>query len=43
MAAAAGSFRVYAEDGCKPACTLLGVRGLFQPELKIELEATPVA
>jgi enamine deaminase RidA (YjgF/YER057c/UK114 family) len=34
---------VYAEDGCQPACTLLEVSALFEPELMIELEATAVA
>ena len=34
---------IYAEDGCKPACTLLGVDRLFEPDLMIELEATAVA
>lgn len=34
---------IYAEEGCKPACTLLEVSRLFEPELMIELEATAVA
>jgi enamine deaminase RidA (YjgF/YER057c/UK114 family) len=29
--------------GCKPACTLLGVATLFEPEILVELEATAVA
>jgi enamine deaminase RidA (YjgF/YER057c/UK114 family) len=29
--------------GCKPACTLLGVAALFEPEIMVELEATAVA
>lgn len=28
---------------CQPACTLLGVATLFEPELMVELEATAVA
>lgn len=43
MAAAGELVPIYAEDGCKPACTLLGVSRLFEPELMIELEATAVA
>lgn len=43
MAAAGELVPIYAEDGCKPVCTLLGVSGLFEPELMIELEATAVA
>ena len=43
MAAAGDLVPIYAQDGCKPACTLLGVDRLFQPELMIELEATAVA
>lgn len=34
---------IYAGDGCRPVCTLLGVASLFEPELVIELEATAVA
>jgi enamine deaminase RidA (YjgF/YER057c/UK114 family) len=34
---------IYAGDGCRPVCTLLGVTALFEPELMIELEATAVA
>lgn len=43
MAAADELIPVYAEDGCEPACTLLGVDRLFEPDLMIELEATAVA
>ena len=43
MAAAGELVPIYAEDGCKPACTLLGVDRLFEPELLVELEATAVA
>lgn len=43
MAAAGELVPIYAEDGCKPVCTLLGVSALFEPELMIELEATAVA
>jgi enamine deaminase RidA (YjgF/YER057c/UK114 family) len=34
---------IFAGDGCKPVCTLLGVTALFEPELMVELEATAVA
>jgi enamine deaminase RidA (YjgF/YER057c/UK114 family) len=34
---------IFAQDGCKPVCTLLGVARLFEPELMVELEATAVA
>lgn len=43
MAAAGELVPIYAADGCKPACTLLGVAALFEPEVMIELEATAVA
>ncbi|MFM7133488.1 MAG: RidA family protein [Planctomycetota bacterium] len=43
MAAAGELVPIYAADGCKPACTLLGVDRLFEPELMIELEETAVA
>ncbi len=43
MAAVADIVPIYAADGCKPSCTLLGVARLFEPELMIELEATAVA
>ena len=34
---------VFAEDGCKPVATLLGVVRLFEPSIMVELEATAVA
>jgi enamine deaminase RidA (YjgF/YER057c/UK114 family) len=43
MAAAGELVSIFAADGCKPVCTLLGVARLFEPELMIELEATAVA
>jgi enamine deaminase RidA (YjgF/YER057c/UK114 family) len=43
MAAAGDLVPIFAEDGCKPVSTLLGVTALFEPELMIELEATAVA
>ena len=43
MAAAGDLVPIYAEDGCRPVCTLLEVSQLFEPELMIELEATAVA
>ena len=43
MAAAGEIVPIYAEDECKPVCTLLGVTRLFEPEIMIELEATAVA
>ncbi len=43
MAAVGELVPIYAADGCTPACTLLGVQRLFEPELMIELEATAVA
>lgn len=43
MEAAGELVPIYAESGCKPASTLLGVSRLFEPELMIELEATAVA
>jgi hypothetical protein len=43
MAAAGEIVPIYAEAGCRPVCTLLGVATLFEPELMIELEATAVA
>lgn len=42
MASAGDLVPIYAADGCKPACTLLEVSGLFEPEVMIELEATAV-
>jgi enamine deaminase RidA (YjgF/YER057c/UK114 family) len=43
MALADEIVTIYASDGCRPVCTLLGVTDLFEPELMIELEATAVA
>lgn len=43
MAAAEELVPVWAGDGCKPSCTLLGITRLFEPELMVELEATAVA
>lgn len=43
MAAAGELVPIFAADGCKPTCTLLGVARLFEPDLMIELEATAVA
>jgi len=43
MSAAGELVPVFAADGCKPTCTLLGVARLFEPELMVELEATAVA
>jgi enamine deaminase RidA (YjgF/YER057c/UK114 family) len=43
MAAADEIVSIYADDGCQPVSTLLGVTALFEPELMIELEATAVA
>ena len=34
---------IFANDGCRPVSTLLGVAALFEPEIMIELEATAVA
>ena len=43
MAAAGQLVPIFAEDGCKPVGTLLGVTRLFEPEIMVELEATAVA
>lgn len=43
MAVAGELAEIFAADGCKPTCTLLGVSRLFEPDLMIELEATAVA
>jgi enamine deaminase RidA (YjgF/YER057c/UK114 family) len=43
MAAAGDLVPIFAADGCRPVCTLLGVTALFEPELMVELEATAVA
>jgi enamine deaminase RidA (YjgF/YER057c/UK114 family) len=43
MASAHEIVPIFAADGCRPVCTLLGIAALFEPELMIELEATAVA
>ena len=43
MGAAEALVPIWANDGCRPTCTLLGVDRLFEAELMIELEATAVA
>ena len=43
MAAAGELVPIFAEDGCRPVSTLLGVTRLFEPEILVELEATAVA
>ena len=43
MAAAGELVQIFAEDGCKPVSTLLGVTRLFEPDILVELEATAVA
>ena len=43
MAAAGDLVPIFAEDGCKPVSTLLGVTRLFDPTIMVELEATAVA
>lgn len=43
MAAAGDLVPIFAQDGCKPVSTLLGVAALFHPDIMIELEATAVA
>ncbi len=43
MASAGDLVAIFAEDGCRPVSTLLGVAALFEPEIMIELEATAVA
>jgi len=43
MAVAEELVPIFAEDGCKPVSTLLGVTKLFEPEIMVELEATAVA
>jgi hypothetical protein len=34
---------IYAQAGCKPTMTLLGVMRLFEPSIMVEIEATAVA
>jgi len=43
MAKAEEIIPIWAVDGIKPACTLLEISALFDPELMVELEATAVA
>ena len=43
MAKAGEMVPIFAEAGCKPVSTLLGVTRLFQPTIMIEIEATAVA
>lgn len=43
MEAAGELVTIFAEDGCRPVSTLLGVAALFEPEIMVELEATAVA
>ena len=37
------SVPVWAEAGCKPVSTLLGVTRLFEPRIMVEIEATAIA
>jgi enamine deaminase RidA (YjgF/YER057c/UK114 family) len=43
MAGAGKIVPIWAEAGCKPVATLLGVTRLFDPTIMIEIEATAVA
>ena len=43
MAKAGEMVPIFAEAGCKPVSTLLGVTRLFDPSIMIEIEATAVA
>ena len=43
MASAEKIVPIFAEAGCKPVATLLGVTRLFEPSIMIEIEATAVA
>ena len=43
MAKAGELVPVWAQAGCKPVSTLLGVTRLFEPSIMIEIEATAVA
>ena len=43
MAGAEKIVPIFAEAGCKPVATLLGVTRLFDPSIMIEIEATAVA
>ena len=43
MAKAPEMVPIFAEAGCKPVSTLLGVTRLFEPSIMLEIEATAVA
>src|SRR2546421_7647482 len=43
MAKAGEILPIFAQAGCKPVSTLLGVARLFEPSIMIEIEATAVA
>ena len=43
MAKAGQMVPIFAEAGCKPVSTLLGVTHLFEPSIMVEIEATAVA
>jgi enamine deaminase RidA (YjgF/YER057c/UK114 family) len=43
MAKAGEMVPIFAQTGCKPASTLLGVTRLFEPSIMLEIEATAVA
>jgi enamine deaminase RidA (YjgF/YER057c/UK114 family) len=43
MAKAGEMVPVFAQAGCKPVSTLLGVARLFEPSIMVEIEATAVA
>ncbi len=43
MAKAGEMVPVFAQAGCKPVSTLLGVARLFDPSIMVEIEATAVA
>lgn len=43
MAKAEELVPIWAQAGCKPVSTLLGVSRLFQPSIMVEIEATAVA
>jgi enamine deaminase RidA (YjgF/YER057c/UK114 family) len=43
MAKAGEMVPVFAQAGCKPVATLLGVTRLFEPSIMVEIEATAVA
>jgi len=43
MAKAEDLVAIWSKDGAQPACSLLGVAALFDPDLMVEIEATAVA